>query len=135
MTQGVAASCCCLGGQGRHRTNCAPVATNTGYPRAAAGGQSTSTERENSYVQRGKVQRGEAYLGEEQNGDKPGCGSENKVSIVAAASLDEAGQPIHVKVAKVETLSFAAIAYWAQDALARCIAWPERRLKDVELVT
>ncbi len=91
--------------------------------------QSTSTERENSYVQRGKVQRGEAYLGEEQNGDKPGCGSENKVSIVAAASLDEAGQPIHVKVAKVETLSFAAIAYWAQDALAHCTARPKRYLR------
>jgi len=34
-------------------------------------------------------------------------------------SLDEAGHPIHVKVAKVETFSFAAIADWAQDALAR----------------
>jgi hypothetical protein len=39
--------------------------------------------------------------------------------MVAAVSLDEAGHPIHVKVAKVETFSFAAIADWAQDALAR----------------
>jgi hypothetical protein len=98
-------------------------------------GQSTSTEREKTYVQRGKVQRGEAYLGEEQNGDKPGCESENKVSIVAAASLDEAGHPIHVKVAKVETLSFAAIAYWAQDALAHCTARPKRFLRGAELGT
>jgi hypothetical protein len=53
------------------------------------------------------------------NGGKPDLGSENKVPIVAAVSLDEAGHPIHVKVAKVETFSFAAIADWAQDALAR----------------
>ena len=39
--------------------------------------------------------------------------------IVAAISLDEAGHPIHVKVTKVETFSFAAIADWAQDGLAR----------------
>ena len=39
--------------------------------------------------------------------------------IVAAVSLDEAAPPIHMKVAKVETFSFAAIADWAQDALAR----------------
>ncbi len=53
------------------------------------------------------------------NGGKPGRGSENKVPIVAAVSLDEAAPPIHMKVAKVETFSFAAIADWAQDALAR----------------
>jgi hypothetical protein len=56
---------------------------------------------------------------EEHNGGKPGRGSKNKVPIVAAVSLDEAGHPIHVKVAKVETYSFAAIADRAQDALAR----------------
>ena len=59
-------------------------------------GQSTSTEREKSYVQRGKVQRDDAYLGGEQNGDKPGRGSENNVPIVAAISLDEAAHPIHL---------------------------------------
>jgi hypothetical protein len=41
------------------------------------------------------------------------------VPIVAAVSLDEAGLPIHMKVAKVETFSFAAITDWVQDALAR----------------
>ena len=46
-------------------------------------------------------------------------GSENKDPIVAAVSIDEAGHPIHLKVAKVETFSFAAIAVWAQAALAR----------------
>jgi len=55
----------------------------------------------------------------EHNGGKPGRGSKNKVPIVAAVSIDEAGHPIHMKVAEVETFSFAAIADWAQDALAR----------------
>jgi hypothetical protein len=77
------------------------------------------SEREDSYVLRGKVQLDDAYLGGERNGGKAGRGSENKVPIVAAVSLDEAGHPIHVKVAKVETFSFAAIADWAQDTLAR----------------
>jgi len=77
------------------------------------------SEREKSYVLRGKVQLDDAYLGGERNGGKPGRGSENKVPIVAAVSLDEAGHPIHMKVAKVETFSFAAIADWAQDTLGR----------------
>ena len=80
--------------------------------------QATS-EREKSYVLRGKVRLDDACLGGERNGGMPGRGSENKVPIVAALSLDEAGQPIHVKVAKVESFSFAANADWAQDVLAR----------------
>jgi hypothetical protein len=47
------------------------------------------SEREQAYVLQGKVQ------------------------------LDDAGHPIHVKVSKVATFSFAASADWAQDALAR----------------
>jgi len=77
------------------------------------------SEREKSFVVRGKVQLDDAYLSGERNGSKPGRGSENKVPIVAAVSLDEAGHPTHVKVAKVETFSFAAIEDWAQDAFAR----------------
>ena len=50
-------------------------------------GQSTSTEREKFYVKRGKLQLVDAYQGEEQNGDKPGRGAENKVSIVVARFL------------------------------------------------
>jgi hypothetical protein len=86
-------------------------------------------------VQRGKVQLDDADLGREQNGDKPGCGSENNVPIVAAVSLDEAGHRIHLKVAKVETYSFAAIADWSQDALANCTAKPVRFLRGAELGT
>ena len=108
---------------------------NTSWISASSSwGQSTSTERVKSYVLQGKVQRYDANQGGEQNGGKPGKGSENKVSIVAAASLDEAGHRIHLKVAKVETYSFAPIAYWAQVALANCTARPERLLWGVELV-
>ena len=103
---------------------------NTSWIAASSSwGQSTSTERVKSYVLRGKVQRYDAHQGGEQNGGKPGKGSENKVSIVVAASLDEAGHPIHVKVAKIETFCFEALADWSQDALARCTAWPERLLR------
>ena len=77
------------------------------------------SEREDSYVLRGKIQLDDPYLGGEHNGGKAGRGSENKVPIVAAVSLDDAGHPIHMKVAKVQTFSFAAIADWAQDALAQ----------------
>jgi hypothetical protein len=50
------------------------------------------SEREKTYVLRGKVQLDDAYLGGERNGGKPGRGSENKVPIVAAVSLDVAGR-------------------------------------------
>ena len=86
-------------------------------------------------MQRGKVQLDDADLGREQNGDKPGRGSENNVPIVAAVSLDEAGHPIHVQVAKVKIFCFAAIADWAQDALSHCTARPERHLRGAELGT
>jgi hypothetical protein len=42
---------------------------------------------------------------------------------------------IHLKVAKVETYSFAAIANWAQGALANCTARPERFLRGAKLGT
>ncbi len=77
------------------------------------------SEREKSYVLRGKFQLDDAYLGGEHNGGNAGWGSQNKLPIVAAVFLDAAGHPNHMKVAKVETFSFAAIADWAQDALAR----------------
>ena len=75
--------------------------------------------RAKSYVLWGKVQLNDEYLGGEHNGGKPGRGSEIKVPIVAAVSLDEADHPILVRVAKVESFSLRAVADWAQDALAR----------------
>lgn len=68
------------------------------------------SEREEAYVLRGKVQVDDAYLGGESIGGKAGRGSENKVPIVAAVSLDDAGHPRYVKL--------AAIADWAQDSLS-----------------
>ena len=38
---------------------------------------------------------------------------------VQLMSLDDAGYPIHMKVAKVETFCIVAIADWAQESLAR----------------
>ncbi len=76
------------------------------------------SEREEAYVLRGKVQVDDAYLGRERCGGKVGRGSENKVPIVAAVSIDEAGHPRYVKLAAIATFSFAAIADWAQDSLA-----------------
>ena len=76
-------------------------------------------EREQAYPLRGKVQIDDAYLGGEHNGGKPGRGSKNKVPIVAAVSLDDAGHPLHIKIAIVRTLRFAAIADWSQAALTR----------------
>ena len=76
------------------------------------------SEREETYLLRGKVQIDDAYLGGERCGGRPGRGSENKVPIVAAVSVNEAGCPVHVKLSTVPTFSFAAIADWAQDSLA-----------------
>ena len=76
-------------------------------------------EREEAYPLRGKVQNDDAYLGGERNGGRPGRGSENKVPIVAAVSLDDAGHPLQVRVATVQTFCFAAIADWSQEALSR----------------
>jgi transposase-like protein len=77
------------------------------------------SEQEEACVLHGKVQLDDAYFGGECNGGKAGRGSENKVPIVAAVSLDEDGHPIHVKVSKVKAFSFVAIADWAQSSLAR----------------
>ena len=44
--------------------------------------------RKKYYFLRGKVQLDDAYLDGEHNGGKPGPGSENKVPIVAADSLN-----------------------------------------------
>ena len=63
------------------------------------------SEREEAYLLRGKVQIDDAYLGGERCGGKPGRGSENKVPIVAAVSVNEAACPVHVKLSTVPTFS------------------------------
>ena len=59
------------------------------------------TEREEAYPLRGKIQMDDSYLGGELPGGKPGRGSENKIPIVAAVSLNEAGHPIHARITAV----------------------------------
>jgi hypothetical protein len=76
------------------------------------------TEREDAYVLRGKIQMDDAYLGGERTGGKAGRGSENKIPIVAAVSLNEAGHPIHVKFTPVAGFSSEAVVSWARAHLA-----------------
>jgi len=59
------------------------------------------TEREEVYLLRGKIQIDDSYLGGELPGGKAGRGSENKIPIVAAVSLNEAGHPIHASITAV----------------------------------
>ena len=76
------------------------------------------TEREEAYLLRGKIQIDDSYLGGELPGGKAGRGSENKIPIVAAVSLNEAGHPIHVRITAVSGFSTEAISDWAKHHLA-----------------
>ena len=60
----------------------------------------------------------DADLGGERPGGKAGRGSENKIPIVAAVSLNEAGHPIHARITAVSGFSSAAISEWAIRHLA-----------------
>lgn len=66
----------------------------------------------------GTVQVDDAYLGGERAGGKPGRGSGNKVSSVVAVSLNDAGNPLCVKVTPVTGFSSDAISKWAQSNLS-----------------
>jgi len=76
------------------------------------------TERDEADLLQGKIQIDDAYLGGERPGGKPGRGSENKIPIVAAVSLNEAGHPIHAKFTPVSGFSSEAIAAWSRENLA-----------------
>jgi hypothetical protein len=71
------------------------------------------SEREEAYVLRGKIQPDDAYLGRERPGGRVGRGSENKIPIVAAVSLNEAGHPIHAKITPVLGFTSESISAWA----------------------
>jgi len=66
----------------------------------------------------GFIQLDDAYLGGERTGGKVGRGSENKVPFVAAVSLDDRGQPVHLKLNMVSGFTWTAISHWAQTHLA-----------------
>jgi transposase-like protein len=72
------------------------------------------SEREEAYVLKGNVQIDDAYLGGERPGGKAGRGSENKVPIVAAVSLNAEGHPIHVKISPVSGFTADGVASWAK---------------------
>jgi transposase-like protein len=76
------------------------------------------SEREEAYLLRGKIQMDDSYLGGEHPGGKAGRGSENKIPIIAAVSLNEAGHPIHARVTAVSGFSSEAIADWAKRHLS-----------------
>jgi transposase-like protein len=73
--------------------------------------------RDDAYVLCGKVQLDDAYLGGELNGGKAGRGSENKVPIVAAVSINSNGHPLRVKLSPVNSFTSEAISDWAKAAL------------------
>jgi transposase-like protein len=75
-------------------------------------------DREEHYLLRGKIQIDCAYLGGELPGGKAGRGSENKIPIVAAVSLNEAWHPILVRITAVSGFSSEAIGAWAREHLA-----------------
>jgi hypothetical protein len=71
-------------------------------------------EREEGYLLRGMTQLDDAYFSGERSDGKLGRGSENKISIAAAVSLNEAGHPIHARIPAVSGFSSEAIADWAK---------------------
>jgi len=61
-------------------------------------------ERDEAYLLRENIQIDDAYLGRELSGGKAGRGSENKIPIFAAVSLNEAGHPIHARITALRGL-------------------------------
>lgn len=59
---------------------------------------------------RGKIQIDDPYLGGERPSGKAGRGSQNKIPIVAAVSLNEAVHPVHAKITPMNCFFSEAIA-------------------------
>lgn len=73
--------------------------------------------RDSAYTLAGEVQVDDAYLGGELTGGTAGRGSENKVPIVAAVSLNPDGHPLYTKMTPVPGFTRPAIAAWAARVL------------------
>ena len=67
-------------------------------------------DREAAHRLVGAVEVDDAYLGGERAGGKPGRGSENKVPIAAAVSLNDRGHPLYVKVTQIPGFTNDAIS-------------------------
>jgi hypothetical protein len=73
-------------------------------------------------VLRGEIQMDDAYLGEEHSdGKTAGHGSEDKIPILAAVTLDETGHPNDGRIAAVSGFSSAGIADWGKRQLPTAI--------------
>lgn len=75
-------------------------------------------ERDDSQPLEGIIQLDDAYLGGERSGGKPGRGSENKTSFVAAIACNEAGHPLRMNMNVVEGFKSKEIARWARQHVA-----------------
>ena len=73
-------------------------------------------EREESRQLDGRVEVDDAYLGGALPGGKPGRGSQNKVSFIAAVQTTQTGQPVLVCLKKL-AFTKEALAQWATKAL------------------
>jgi hypothetical protein len=65
----------------------------------------------------GSVQVDDAYLGGERAGGKVGRGSENKVPILAAVSLNTEGHPRYLKLSRIAGFTSEAVKQWAKTNL------------------
>ena len=77
------------------------------------------TEREERRVLDGRVEIDDAYLGGERPG-KPGRGSENKVSFVAAVQTSDDGRPMFARMNRI-AFTKEALEAWATNS------WQPRR--------
>lgn len=74
-------------------------------------------EREAPRQLAGRVEVDDAYLGGERPGGKPGRGSENKVSFIAAVQTSHTGKGVYVCLKKLK-FTKEAVAEWAKTALS-----------------
>lgn len=76
------------------------------------------SERDECYALQVKVQMDDAYFGGERPGGMVGRGSEAKVPIIAAITLNAAGNAIHAESSQVSGFTSEAIADWARQNLS-----------------
>ncbi len=75
------------------------------------------TERDAQYTLCGEVRVDDAYLGGERVSGKAGRGSENKVPVVAAVSLNAEVGPLYTKMIPVPGFTRNALTDWAKAVL------------------
>ena len=78
------------------------------------------SEGDGCYMLQGKVQLDDACFGGERPGGQAGRGSENKVPIVAAISLNAEGQPIHAKVSPIAGFTIRGPVCQGCQPLSKC---------------